>query len=165
MARDLERLATGLRGFLPNGKDVTRVVALSTGHSNETYLVEGVNLILRMPPSEEGLLPPYDMAREHGILAAVGGWKDRPPVPKVLQLCMDPAVMGDPFFLMERLYGEAYEYSEPEWFQKATPEIRGDMCSQWVNAVAAVNRAPRRLDAGTRTSRRSITPRTGAMWQ
>ena len=142
MARDLERLAAGLRGFLPNGKDVTRVVGLSTGHSNETYLVEGVNLILRMPPSEEGLLPPYDMAREHGILAAVGAWKDRPPVPKVLQLCTDSAVMGDPFFLMERLYGEAYEYSEPDWFQKATPEMRGGMCAQWVNAVATVNRAP-----------------------
>ena len=152
MARNLEQLAAGLRSFLPNGKDVTRVVGLSTGHSNETYLVEGVNLILRMPPSEEGLLPPYDMAREHGILAAVGGGKDRPPVPKVLQLCMDSAVMGDPFFLMERLYGEAYEYSEPDWFQKATPEMRGSMCTQWVEAVAAVNRSPAALMPGPHIS-------------
>ncbi len=139
MARDLRQLEEGLRAYLADGKGVTGVKALSTGHSNETYLVEGINRILRMPPSEEGLLPPYDMAREHGILAAVGSWTKRPPVPKVQELCLDASVIGDPFFLMERLYGEAYEYHEPEWFQKATPAARGDMCAQWVNAVAAVN--------------------------
>ena len=78
MARDLQRMAHGLRGYLKDGARITGIVALSTGHSNETYLVEGIDRILRMPPSEEGLLPPYDMARQHAILDAVGKAAGRP---------------------------------------------------------------------------------------
>lgn len=71
MSRDTARLMNGLRGYLPRGDRITGVRTLSAGHSNETYLVEGLDEILRMPPSAEGLLPPYDMARQHAILAAV----------------------------------------------------------------------------------------------
>src|SRR2546430_17732297 len=107
MARDLERMADGLRRYLAGGDGITGVAALSTGHSNETYLLEGIDRILRMPPSEEGLLPPYDMARQHAVLSAVGGWDDGPPGPRGVQLCTDAAVVGDPLFLMGRLLGEA----------------------------------------------------------
>jgi len=71
MARDLVRMLNGLRGAIDGGERITRIVTLSAGHSNETYLLEGLDRILRMPPSEEGLLPPYDMARQHAILSAV----------------------------------------------------------------------------------------------
>lgn len=57
MARDTDRLADGLRAYLPRGAGISGVKTLSAGHSNETYLVEGLGEILRMPPSEEGLLP------------------------------------------------------------------------------------------------------------
>ena len=62
MSRDLTRMRGGLRDFLGVGSALTSITALSTGHSNETYKLEGINRILRMPPSKEGLLPPYDMA-------------------------------------------------------------------------------------------------------
>lgn len=152
MARDLRQLEEGLRAYLADGKAVTGVKALSTGHSNETYLVEGLNRILRMPPSEEGLLPPYDMAREYGAISAVGQWTAPPPVPKTYELCLDASVIGDPFFLMERRYGEAYEYAEPEWFAKASAEARSGMCAQWVGAVAAVHRMPAERMPGPRSS-------------
>ncbi len=58
MARDTDRLAAGLRTYLPRGAGITGVTTLSAGHSNETYLVDGIGEVLRMPPSEEGLLPP-----------------------------------------------------------------------------------------------------------
>ncbi|HZV09935.1 MAG TPA: hypothetical protein VFF94_09255, partial [Novosphingobium sp.] len=61
MARDTDQLARALRGWLPRGSAITGVKTLSAGHSNETYLIEGLGEILRLPPSEEGLLPPYDM--------------------------------------------------------------------------------------------------------
>ena len=67
MARDTNKLAAGLRDWLPRGGSITGVKTLSAGHSNETYLVEGIDEILRMPPSEEGLLPPYDMRRQHEV--------------------------------------------------------------------------------------------------
>jgi aminoglycoside phosphotransferase (APT) family kinase protein len=145
MARDVEDMARKLRGYLAGGDGITRVVALSTGHSNETYLLEGIDRILRMPPSEEGLLPPYDMACQHAVLSAVGGWHAGPPVPRVFELCTDAAVIGDPFFLMERLVGEAFEYRVPDWLAAAPATVRDLMCAQWIGAITAVHRMPAEL--------------------
>jgi aminoglycoside phosphotransferase (APT) family kinase protein len=142
MARDLENMARQLRRYLPSGEAITQVVALSTGHSNETYRLEGLDRILRMPPSEEGLLPPYDMARQHAVLAAVGSWPKGAPVPHVFELCTDASVIGDSFFVMERLAGEAFEYHVPDWLAGAGEEVRDRMCAQWIGAVTAVHRMP-----------------------
>ena len=98
MARDPERLTRELRLYLRGGEAITRVVPLSTGHSNETYLLEGLDRILRTEPSGEGLLPPYDMAFQHRVLSAVGAFAGGPPVPRVFELCTDPSVIGSPFF-------------------------------------------------------------------
>jgi aminoglycoside phosphotransferase (APT) family kinase protein len=152
VARDLERMIQGLRGYLAGGESIRSVVPLSTGHSNETYLLEGLDRILRMPPSEEGLLPPYDMAAQHAVLSAVAAWKDGPPVPRVFELCTDASVIGDPFFVMERLVGEAFEYQVPAWLDGAPPEVRDRVCAQWIGAVAAVHRMPaERMPARTMT--------------
>jgi aminoglycoside phosphotransferase (APT) family kinase protein len=152
VARDLERMIQGLRRYLAGGEAISRVVPLSTGHSNETYLLEGLDRILRMPPSEEGLLPPYDMAAQHAVLSAVGAWKDGPPVPRVFELCTDASVIGDPFFVMQRLIGEAFEYQVPAWLDAAGPELRDRVCAQWIGAVAAVHRMPaERMPARTMT--------------
>ena len=142
MARDLEQMTRALRGWLAGGEALTRIVPLSTGHSNETYLLEGIDRILRMPPSEEGLLPPYDMAAQHAILKAVGEFAGGPPVPKVFELCRDATVVGDPFFLMERLRGEAFEYKVPDWLASADEGVRDRMCAQWIGAVTALHRMP-----------------------
>ncbi len=132
----------GLRSCLAGGEAIRRVVPLSTGHSNETYLLEGLGRILRMPPSEEGLLPPYDMAAQHAILAAVGAWTDGPPVPRVFEHCTDASVIGDAFFVMERLTGEAFEYQVPAWLEGAPRGMRDRVCAQWIGAVEAVHCMP-----------------------
>lgn len=142
MARDLESMTRGLRSYLADGARITRIVALSTGHSNETYLVEGIDRILRMPPSEEGLLPPYDMARQHAILDAVGKAAGGPPVPRMHELCTDASVIGDPFFLMQRFDGEAFDHVAPDWMKRADADTVASMCSQWVSAVTALHRLP-----------------------
>jgi aminoglycoside phosphotransferase (APT) family kinase protein len=145
MARDLEQMTRALRRYLAGGEALTRIVPLSTGHSNETYLLEGVGgsgRILRMPPSEEGLLPPYDMARQHAILKWVGDAEQGPPVPKVFELCTDPKIVGDSFFVMERLDGEAFEYAVPDWVATADQTTRSHMCEQWIGAVTALHRLP-----------------------
>ncbi|MCB1747103.1 MAG: phosphotransferase family protein [Gammaproteobacteria bacterium] len=142
MARDLERMLDGLRGYLADGSRLSGIVPLSTGHSNETYLLEGIDRILRMPPSEEGLLPPYDMALQHAVLAAMGSAAEGPPVPAVYELCSDPAVIGDAFFVMQRLDGEAFEYVTPAWLLGAPSSQPDAMCRQWIAAVTAVHRLP-----------------------
>jgi aminoglycoside phosphotransferase (APT) family kinase protein len=60
MVRDLETLARGVEPRLNGAGPVTEVVPLSTGHSNETYLLRGPDIVLRTPPAGTGLLPPYD---------------------------------------------------------------------------------------------------------
>jgi len=142
VARDLDQMLAGLRGYLEGGAAITGIVPLSTGHSNETYRIEGLGRILRMPPSEEGLLPPYDMAAQHAVLSAVGALTDGPPVPAVYELCTDPAVIGDPFFVMQQLDGEAFEYVTPEWLVESNADVPAHMCEQWIGAIVAVHRMP-----------------------
>lgn len=157
MARDLDRMTHGLREYLPNGKAITKVVALSTGHSNETYLIEGLDRILRMPPSEEGLLPPYDMARQHAILDAVNKAKDGPPVPRMYELCTDAGVIGDPFFLMQCFDGEAFDHVAPDWMKSAGADMVASMCSQWAGAINALHRLPASLmPSGSRSVEQEI---------
>ena len=152
MARDLEAMTRSLRAYLPDGARITGISALSTGHSNETYRVEGLDRILRMPPSEEGLLPPYDMARQHAILDAVHKAGGGTPVPVVYELCTDADVLGDPFFLMARLDGEAFDHAPPAWMQTASADTVSRMCAQWAGAITGLHRLPASImPAGQRT--------------
>ncbi|MFM2371140.1 MAG: hypothetical protein RIS85_862 [Pseudomonadota bacterium] len=143
MARDTNALAEGLRGWLNDrGQRITGVRTLSAGHSNETYLVEGINEILRMPPSEEGLLPPYDMVRQHQVLSAVEKAAPGVPLPPILELCTDPQVLGDQFFLMGCIPGDAFEYTVPDWLA-ADPVAGADsVCTQWFDALTALHAMP-----------------------
>lgn len=143
MARDTNALASGLRSWLKDrGDRITGVRTLSAGHSNETYLVEGINEILRMPPSEEGLLPPYDMVRQHQVLTAVAGAAPGVPLPPILELCTDPDVLGDQFFLMGCIPGEAFEYAVPDWLASDPVKGADGICTQWFDAVAALHNMP-----------------------
>lgn len=142
MARDTDRLAEGLRAFLPRGAGITGVKTLSAGHSNETYLVEGLNEILRMPPSEEGLLPPYDMARQHAVLSAVKAHAPAVPLPAMLELSTDPSIIGDDFFLMECVPGEAFEYVTPDWVKADPVAVPDSICRQWFDAVIGLHNMP-----------------------
>ena len=140
--RDLGALVSGLQQWLPNGPEVTGIRVLSAGHSNETFYIEGLDRVLRMPPSQGGLLPPYDMAHQHRVLAAVAGMPGGPPVPKVFELCENPEILGDPFFIMEALIGEEYEYASPPWLVAASERQREWMSTQWIDAVAALHDHP-----------------------
>ena len=73
---------------------------IGDGHSNLTFLVEreGARVVVRRPP--RGPLPPsaHDVVREARLLSAL-----RPhgtPVPEVLAICEDEAVIGAPFYVM-----------------------------------------------------------------
>ena len=154
MARDTDMITDGLRRYLPRGGAITGITTLSAGHSNETYLVEGIDEILRMPPSEEGLLPPYDMARQHAILAAVGSHSSSTPVPQVLEVCIDPSVIGDAFFLMARRPGEAFEYAVPDWLALDPVDGAERLCRQWFDALVGLHKMPAAaMPQGARTVR------------
>jgi aminoglycoside phosphotransferase (APT) family kinase protein len=76
---------------------------IGEGHSNVTFELS-TGVIIRRPP--RGPLPPsaHDVLREARLLRALEGTPVR--VPEVLAVCDDPAVIGVPFYIMQRVDGE-----------------------------------------------------------
>ena len=75
------------------------------GHSNLTYLVRQGDreYVLRRPPFGSKVKSAHDMSREVGVLSKLAPVYAR--APKVIAFCDDPAVLGAPFYLMERRRG------------------------------------------------------------
>jgi aminoglycoside phosphotransferase (APT) family kinase protein len=105
-----------LAGFLNShglGAGDIEASPIGDGHSNVTYLLErgGAEVVLRRPPRPP--LPPsaHDVLREARLLRAL---QDTPArVPEILAVCDDPALIGSPFYLMERLEGDVIVSSVP----------------------------------------------------
>jgi aminoglycoside phosphotransferase (APT) family kinase protein len=81
------------------------------GHSNVTFTLS-TDVVLRRPP--RGPLPPsaHDVLREARLLRALESTPVR--VPKVLAVGDDPAVIGAPFYVMERVDGYVVTDKLPE---------------------------------------------------
>ena len=75
------------------------------GHSNLTYLLRfgGRELVLRRPPRGASVKTAHDMGREHRVLSRLH--RCYPKAPRALAACDDLAVIGAPFFVMERVRG------------------------------------------------------------
>ena len=62
--------------------------------------------VLRCAPSEEGPFPEYDLGMQHQVMQTLGR-QSIVPVPEMLWLEEDPAVIGVPFLVMRSLDAEA----------------------------------------------------------
>jgi aminoglycoside phosphotransferase (APT) family kinase protein len=112
MQHDLEplvdpaRLSAFLQATLPGGLagplEIDRHMA---GHSNETFFIRAgdAGWVLRRPPRGAFLPTAHDVAREFRVLSALAVTGVRAPRPVLL--CEDTAVIGVPFYLMERVDG------------------------------------------------------------
>jgi aminoglycoside phosphotransferase (APT) family kinase protein len=96
----------GAQGLTDGGP--VRVEQLSGGSSNLTFRVRtgARDWVLRRPPATGVLPTAHDMLREHRIQAALAG--TAVPVPRMVAACGDAAVIGAPFYLMERVDGTIY---------------------------------------------------------
>ena len=83
------------------------------GHSNLTYLVRygEKEFVLRRPPIGPVAPTAHDMPREYNLLRVIH--PHFPLAPKPLLLCEDSAVIGAPFYLMERRHGLIVRQSLP----------------------------------------------------
>ena len=88
----------GLEGSL-------RIRQFPSGASNLTYLVTvgEREMVLRRPPFGTKSKSGHDMQREYMVLKALG--PAYPYCPRPLAYADDPAVMGCPFYVMERIKG------------------------------------------------------------
>ncbi|MBA4181803.1 MAG: hypothetical protein C0506_14530 [Anaerolinea sp.] len=123
-----EALERYLGGRLPSA-DVVRIGRLTgmpAGASNDTVGIElevvcdghgfALPLVLR-PQRADGILAPYDVARQFRVMRALAG--TAVPVPAVMWYEADERVLGAPFFLMERVSGETL----PLFWYGASPRL------------------------------------------
>jgi len=110
----LDRLREFLRGRLPGAEHGLALEQFPNGHSNLTYLLRagGREYVLRRPPLGPVAPKAHDMAREYRILRAVH--PHFPEAPEAFAVCDDPAVLGAPFFIMERRRGAVVRDRAPE---------------------------------------------------
>src|SRR5439155_10138980 len=108
--RDGERIAVDvlrdyLRGRIEGAERGVELEQFPNGHSNLTYLIRigGRDYVLRRPPLGPVAPKAHDMIREYHLLRAVH--PHYPEAPEVFLVCEDPAVLGAPFFVMERRRG------------------------------------------------------------
>ena len=110
---NLAALTEYLRRHLPGAAEDIRIAQFPSGHSNLVYLVEisGREYVLRRPPLGPVAAKAHDMAREFKVLHAVH--PHFPEAPAVYLVCEDPAILGAPFFLMERRSGLVVHHQVP----------------------------------------------------
>lgn len=112
-----------------------QVELITGGRSNLTYTVTGPagSLVLRRPPLSAVRPTAHDMGREYRVLSALSG--SAVPVPRPLHLCTDPAVLGAPFYLMERVDGVIARPTLPDGYAEL-PEQRSAMAGRLIDTLA-----------------------------
>lgn len=119
MPRDTKTLAAGVEAFLGRPGAVTTVDTLAAGHSNETYRLGGIDMILRTPP-EAG--PAAALRHEATTRRARGHPASctRRAGARVYGVCTDEKFIGAPFYLCSAMRGESFEYEAPAWLAECT---------------------------------------------
>jgi aminoglycoside phosphotransferase (APT) family kinase protein len=143
---------------LPGATDVEitdLVVPQSSGFSNETFLFDAAwtdeqrarttaQLVLRSQPQVYALFPEIDLlGQQYGAMKRLGEHTDV-PVARVRWGEPDTAVLGQPFFVMDRLFGkvpgDAPPYTVEGWFMDLPPAQRRVLHTNSVRALTKVNR-------------------------
>ncbi len=138
--RDLEQLAEALRNYLPDGENIAAIGPLTTGFSNETYLIEGLDVILRLPPAAGAMLEGHDVLGQGRIYQELAALSSAPPVPRIVAICADPGVIGVPFFVMERIDGESIDdMVMTPWLIDGSDALRRRICTDWISAFSALS--------------------------
>jgi aminoglycoside phosphotransferase (APT) family kinase protein len=131
--------ARALAQFL--GWDEVRVSQFPSGHSNLTYLVEGGaqgnnrQLVLRRPPFGSKVRTAHDMGREYRILSRLHAVY--PPAPKPVAYCEDTAILGAPFYVMERIVGVILRRDPPP--SLLAPETARRLGESFVDNLVALH--------------------------
>lgn len=113
---------------------------LGQGQSCLTFMVEGDGwrVVLRRPP--RGDLPPsaFDVTREYRVMSALQSSGASVPVPPMVALCTDTAVIGAPFYLMEPVDGLVVRTELPDALSSL--DDRGRMAGALVDTLIQLQR-------------------------
>ena len=104
---DLTQLNAFLKATLPDFEPVVEIAQFPGGYSNLTYLLKtvGKSYVLRRPPfGAKDIKGGHDMGREYKILTALYNSSYK-KIPQPIVYAEDGAVMGCPFYIMQRVEG------------------------------------------------------------
>lgn len=134
-ALDIEKLESYLINKLPDLNGRLSVEQFPSGFSNLTYLIQvgETELVLRRPPFGANIKSAHDMSREFHILSHLIGVY--PKVPRPILYCDDEAVLGAPFYVMERLSGVILRSQMPPEMIPA-PGLMGQIAESLIDNLA-----------------------------
>ena len=138
---DASAVADYLRGRLPESDRPLEILQFPGGHANLTYLLRfgDREYVLRRPPLGPIAPRSHDMVREYRALAALGPYFA--PAPRVFVLCEDPAVIGAPFFVMERRHGLVVRRTMPPEIADE-PAVRRRIGEAAIDTLADLHAVP-----------------------
>src|SRR5215475_3095881 len=134
---DHAALAAFLRGKLPGAEQPLTVKQFGGGHANLTYLLcyGTQEYVLRRPPLGPVAATAHDMSREYRVLSVL--YRAYPLAPRAYLYCEDAAVIGAPFFVMERRRGTVVRRAiPPEFGSGKDPAINRSISEVLVDALA-----------------------------
>lgn len=157
--RDREALRVALGEWLANAVAGARVVSVETpeanGMSSETLLVDATwpdasgtpvprRLVARVAPDSEDVpvFPTYDLDAQFAVMGIVAAHSEV-PVPATHWLETDDAVLGAPFFVMDRVDGrippDVMPYTFEGWVLEASPAERRHLQDGAVAVLAGIH--------------------------
>lgn len=136
---NMVQLQPWLQKALPHLQGQPEVTQYSGGASNWTYRLHYANddLILRRPPDGTKAKGAHDMGREYRLQNALR--PVFPLVPKMHAYCDDPAIIGDEFYVMERLNGIIPRKNLPRDLTLSQQETRC-LCTNFLDTLIALHK-------------------------
>jgi aminoglycoside phosphotransferase (APT) family kinase protein len=134
---DLTRLEFYLRSQFPGVNGSLQVRQFPSGHSNLTYSVTlgEKEMVLRRPPFGSKVKTAHDMGREYQVLEKLHAAF---PAPRPLLHCANDAILGAPFYLMERVRGVILRKDVPAGFEITPPTARR-LSESFIDNLAALH--------------------------
>ncbi|HEU5460269.1 MAG TPA: phosphotransferase family protein, partial [Pyrinomonadaceae bacterium] len=132
-----ERLLTYLFARLGLDGPLT-VEQFPAGFSNLTYLlrINDRELVLRRPPIGAKIKTAHDMSREYRILSHLYPVYNK--VPRPLLFCDDEAILGAPFYVMERVNGIILRAQPPRGID-LSPELMRGLSETFIENLAEIH--------------------------
>src|SRR5262245_30600443 len=133
---DTVALATYLEARLPGFKGPIEAKKTPTGQSNPTFILTTPRrpYVLRKKPPGQLLKSAHQVDREYRVMRALEG--SDVPVPRMLHLCEDPAIIGTQFYVMAFVDGTVF-------WDPALPELtnvqRAKLYDEQNRALAALH--------------------------